>query len=347
MDNALVEIRFDGIRYGWWTRADVRASVDDLCASLRLDVTLPGTGKNLGITPNTMIDVLIDGQAVYTMRLDSHRRSVGKDSHDISLEGRTLARELIDSQYSKTLEGLTLGEIARRLCDDFEVPLTLAAPTNAVPEFSMECESPANALINAARTANLLLYPTADGGLILAEPTSAAPVTRLVYGTHILDYEVVDEYAQRFSEYCVKGYDFEENEDLSGKIKDAGIGFYRPMHLVADKHGRGLGGCERRAELERNRRLARAHRIDLTVQGWRYLAGGAFRLWDVNTQVRVVIPHEGIDDVFLIGDRSFRLDDRSGTTTHLTIMKRDAFIGEGKGGKSGKGEFVEDMSWYQ
>jgi prophage tail gpP-like protein len=346
MDNARVEIRFDGVRYGGWTRAEVRASVDDLCASLRLDVTLPGTGKNLGITPNTVIDVLIAGQSVYTMRLDSHRRSVGKDSHDISLEGRTLARELIDSQYSKTLSGLTLGEIAKRLCDDFKVPLTLAAQTKEVPEFSMQCESPANALINTARTANLLLYPMADGGLILAEPSNAEPVTKLVYGTHLLDYEIVDEYSLRFSEYCVKDYDSEENEDLNGKVTDSGIEFYRPMHLVADKHGRGLGGCERRAELERNRRLARAHRIDLNVQGWRYQAGNDWRLWDINTQVRVVIPPEGIDDVFLIGDRSFRLDDRGGTTTHLTIMQRDAFMQEGKG-KKGKEEWVEDMSYYK
>ena len=331
MDDGLVEIRFDGIRYGWWKSAEVRASVDDLCASLRLDVTLPGTGKNLGITANTVIDVLIAGQAVYKMRLDSLTRSVSKDSHDISIEGRTLAREMIDSQYSKTLSGLTLGEIAKRLCSDFKVPLKVAAATKEVPDFSLECESPASALINAARTANLLLYPTQDGGLILSAPTKAAPVTALLYGKDLLSYEIVDEHALRFSEYCVKGYNYEEDEAISSKALDAGITHFRPMHLVADKHGRGQGGCERRAELERNRRLARAHRIELTVQGWRYPTGDAWRLWDINTQVRVTIPPEGIDDVFLIGDRAFRLDDRGGHTTKLTVMKRDAFVGEKNG----------------
>jgi prophage tail gpP-like protein len=331
MDNGLVEIRFDGIRYGWWKSAEVRASVDDLCASLRLAVTLPGTGSNLGVTANTVIDVLIAGQLVYKVRLDSLSRSVGKDSHDISIEGRTLARELIDSQYSKTLSGLTLGEISKRLCADFKVPLKIAAETKEVPDFSLECESPASALINAARTANLLFYPTADGGLILTEPTKAAPVTSLIYGEHILDYEVVDEHSLRFSEYCVKGYDYKENEALSGKVRDKGIAHFRPMHIVADKHGRGLGGCERRAELERNRRLARAHRIELTVQGWRYPVGGAMRLWNINTQVRVTIPAENINGVFLIGERAFRLDDRGGHTTRLTVMKRDAFVG-GKNG---------------
>jgi prophage tail gpP-like protein len=251
---------------------------------------------------------------------------VGKDSHDISVEGRTLARELVDSQYSKTLSGLALGDIAKQLCADFNVPLKIAAATKEVPEFSMECESPASALINAARTANLLLYPTADGGLILAEPTTAAPVAALAYGEHLLDYEVVDEHSLRFSEYCVKGYDHGENNALSGRARDAGIAHFRPLHIVADRHGRGLGGCERRAELERSRRLARAHRVEITVQGWR-----CWRLWDINTQVRVTIPPEGIDGVFLIGDVAFRLDGRGGHATRLTLMARDAFIGDKNG----------------
>jgi prophage tail gpP-like protein len=329
MDDGLVEIRFDGARYGWWKRAEVRASVDDLCASVQLQVTLPGTGDNLGITANTVIDVLIDGASVYKTRVDSLTRSVNKDSHDISVAARTLGRELVDCQYSQTLSGLTLGEIAKRLCAAFKVPLNVAAKTKTVPDFAMQCEAPANALINAARAANLLLYATADGGLILTAPAATPPVTSLIHGRHILDYEVVDEWQQRFSEYCVKGYDYDENNAHSSRVKDKDIGFYRPMQIMADKQGRGQGGCERRALTERNRRRARAHRIDITVQGWRYPDESAemLRLWDINTQVRVVIPKEDIDAVFLIGERSFRLDDQGGRTTRLTLMKREAYAG--------------------
>lgn len=326
IDDGKVEIRFDGTRYGWWQSADVSASVDDLCATVRLGVTLPGNGDGLGISPNTVIEVLIDGETVATTRLDVFSREVGKDSHSLSLEGRSLGRELVDSQYSKTLSGLKLAEIAKRLCADFGVPLIIDAPTVAVPEFAMQCESPANALINAARAANLMLYPTPDGGLILTTPSDAAPVTSLIYGEHLLGYSVVDEYRLRFSEYCVKGYDYDGNAATRGLVKDKGIGYYRPMHLVADKHGKGIGGCERRARLELSRRLARAHRIDLTVQGWRHRdESAAWKLWAVNTQVRVVIPQEGIDGVFLIGDRSFRLDEKGGHTTRLTLMRREAY----------------------
>lgn len=331
MDNALAEIRFDGQRYGFWQKVDIRESVDDLCASVRLAIARPGTGDSLGLTANTVADVLIADSLVTTIRPDIIRRPVDADSHTIYLEARSLGRELVDCQYSTTLSGLKLGEIVKRLCGTFKVPVKIEAETAVVPEFSMQCELPANALINAVRAANLLLYPLPDGGLVLTKPTDAAPVATLEYGLHFKRYEVVDEFKLRFSDYTVKGYDYEANSSLKGVARDGGISFFRPMHIVADRHGHGLGGCDRRALLERNRRLARAHRIELEVPGWRYLDGnGKLKPWAINTQVRAIIPPEGIDGVFLIGERAFGLDEKGGSVTRLQVMHRDAFLGEEK-----------------
>lgn len=332
----MVEIRFDGNRYGYWQKVSVSESVDDLCASVHLSVTRPGTGDSLGLSANTVVEVLIDGILVSTIRPDVIRRSVDAESHSISIDARSLARELVDCQYSKALSGLKLGEIVKQLCSTFKVPVKIAADTVIVPDFAMQCESPANALINAVRAANLMLYPLPDGGLILTSPTDAAPVATLIVGSHIKRYEVVDEFKLRFSDYWVKGYDYENDAALKGAAKDGGIDYFRPMHIVADRHGQGLGGCDRRALLERNRRLARAHRIDLDVVGWTH-AGG---LWAINTQVRVIIPNEGIDGVYLVGERSFTLDDKGGSMTQLQVMHREAFLGEekkpGKRGSSAK-----------
>lgn len=319
----MVEIKFNGQRYAYWQNVHISASVDDLAASVGLAVTRPGTGQRLGVDANTVIEVLIENTVVATIRPDSISRHVDANSHSITIEARSLGRELIDCQYSQTLSGLKLDEIVNKLCSTFNVPVKVDAKTTVVPDFSLQCESPANALINAARAANLLLYATPDGGLMLTAPSSAAPVAALHYGEHIESYDVVDEYKLRYSEYLVKGYDYATDKALKGGVKDGGIGFYRPLHIMADKTGQGLGGCDRRAELERNRRAARANRIELEVYGWTH-AGG---VWDVNTQVRVVIPQENIDGVYLIGDRAFTLDDQRGSMTRLTVMSRDAFVG--------------------
>lgn len=333
MDEAAVELRFDGQRFGFWQQVDIRESVDDLCTSVHLAYAQPGFGGSLGLTPNTVVDVLIGGQRVATTRSDTRRRKVDVNSHERRFIGRSLARELVDCQYSKTLSGLKLGEIVKRLCKAFEVPVKIDAETAVVPDFSMQCEVPANALINAVRASNLLLYPLPDGGLILTKPSDALPVSTLQFGVNIKGYEVIDDDKLRFSDYTIKGYDYAANAALKGAAKDAGITFFRPMHVVADKHGHGLGGCERRAVLERNRRLARAHRLELAVPGWRYQdAAGQWQPWAINTQVRVIIKYgdDDIDGVFLIGERAFRLDERGGHVTILQVMHRNAFIGEEK-----------------
>ncbi|MBO9538768.1 phage baseplate assembly protein [Herbaspirillum sp.] len=345
MDEGTVELRFDGKRFGYWQNVEIKESVDDLCSSVRLGLTRPGDGSPLGITANTILDVLIDDELVTTIRTDVLRRPTDMKSSAILLDARSLGRELVDCQYSKTLSGLKLGEIVKRICDTFKVPVKIDGDTPVVPEFSMQSEVPANALINAVRSSNMLLYPLPSGGLILTEPTDDEPVTTLELGKHFFKYQPIDEFRLRFSDYVVKSFDYNSDKALQGAIKDSGISFFRPMHIVADRHSQSLGSCDRRAELERNRRLARAHRIELEVPGWRYQdADGRWRIWRINTQVRVVIPSddpiENVDGVFLLGERTFGLDDKGGKVTRLQVMHRDAFLGEEKK-KSKRGASVK------
>lgn len=344
-----VSVRFDGQVFETWHSVDLSESVDDMCARVRLSVSLPGTGSGLGLTPNTVMTVWAGDELLATVRSDSRSRSVSATSHDIRIEGRSLGRELVDCQYSATYSGLKLGEIAKRLCALFKVPLQVVGETQAVPEFAMQCEQPANALLNAARSANKLLYPTPDGGVVLTAPTSAGAVATLTYGQEIKSYQLVDEDKLRFSEYVVKSFDYAADAARKGSIKDEGINYFRPMHIVGDKASQSDGGCGRRAELERNRRQARAHRVEIEVPGWHYLdLDGEPKVWRVNTQVRVVIAPEGLDDVLLVGDRTLRFDARNGRSTQLVLMSREAFVGEpkvakkrasgtGASGKSSKG----------
>lgn len=329
-----VTIRFDELTFSTWHSVELRESVDDLCAQLRLDVALPGTGSGLGLTPNSVVTVWAGDELLATVRTDLRSRSVTATSHQIRIEARSLGRELVDCQYSATYSGLKLADIAKRLCKLFEVPLLVQGETAVVPEFSMQCEQPANALLNAARTANKLMYATPDGGLLLTEPTAAGAVATLTYGVDFKSYSVVDEDRLRYSEYVVKSFDYVADAARFGNAKDAGITFFRPFHLVGDRHGQSDGGCGHRAELERNRRQARAHRIDVEVPGWHYTgADGAQRVWRINEQVRMVIAPEDLDQVMLVGDRTLRFDDKGGRVTRMTLMDRGAFVGEPKTAK--------------
>ena len=321
-----IQLRYDGQRYGLWQRVDVHMSVDDICASVRLSAAGVKNEYTMPVTANTVIDVLADDQLLTTVRPDILRRSVGVRSNEIHVDARSLGRELVDCQYSKTLSGLRLAEIVKRLCSTFKVPLKIDAKTEIVKNFALQAETPANAIINAVRTGNLLLYPLPDGGLILTEPTSAAPVATIEYGKHIDRYDVVDEYRLRYSDYLIKSYDYHGAGAIHGRSKDDGINFYRPMHIIADRTGYGIGSCERRAALEHTRRLARANRIEFALPNW--INPETEKLWALNTQIRLVIAPEEIDDVYLIGDLTFGIDDKGGKRTTMQVMRREAFAGK-------------------
>jgi prophage tail gpP-like protein len=325
-----IMLKFDGLRFDAWQEVDFGLSVDDLCAKGKLGIGgLDPAAKAIPLTANTVMEVFADDELVTTVRSDQRRRGVSATSSSRQLECRSLGRELVDCQYSAKMSGKKLGDIVKAICDIFKVPVKIDCKTEVVAEFAMQCEVPANALLNAARAANKLLYALPSGGLMLAEPNNEPAVATLTYGPQIKSYEVIEEDRLRFSDYVVKSFDYLSDTPLKGAAKDDGIKFFRPMHLVADKHGHTTGGCGRRAELERNRRKARAHRIELTVQGWHH-AGGLYR---INTQIRVVIPDDGIDDVLLVGDIHYKFNQKDGRTCTLAVMSREAFVGEPKTNK--------------
>jgi prophage tail gpP-like protein len=342
----MLELKFDGVAYTYWQKVVLHSSVDDLCASLELALARPledrpsnfdafgavtGTTAQyaLPMTPNTVATVMAAGQQVCVVRPDSLSRQVSATEVAVAIKARSLGRELVDCQYSATLDGLHLTELCKRICSLFKVPLRIDASVGKgalVEHFAMQCELPANALINAVRSANLLLYPEADGGLVLTTPSDAPAVATLHYGQHFTAYALVNEWRLRFSEYRVKSFDYASDTAQFGASKDEGLNYFRPMHMVADKAGGGVGGCQRRAELELARRKARAYRLELTVPGWRHAEGA----WALNTQLRVVLPPEQIDDVFLLGEMTFSLDDKGGEEAHLVLMPRAAFVNEPK-----------------
>lgn len=323
-----VELRFKKKRFDFWQRVNIRSSIDDLCTSVNLSVQQAGTRARLGFDENTTAALYINGQQITQTRADKVSRTITEDSHSIQFNARSLARELVDSQYSLTLKNQRLSEIVKRLATQFKVPLKVDASTAIVPDFSMQCESPASAVLNAARTGNVLIYPTSDGGLILTKATNQPPVATIAYGEAIKAYTLNDDYRLRFSEYLVKSFDHAANKSAKGYIEDPIFQYFRPYHIIADRHGNGLGALQRRAELEFNRRKSRAHSIELTLQGFGYQDQAGWHPWAVNTQVRVVIPDEDIDAVMLISDCEFSQDDQGGSITRLTVVDRHAFAGQ-------------------
>ncbi len=345
-----VELRVNGQVLPWWTGFSFTASVDDLCTSADIAVTVDDLGYMDKVDENSTVELWatnMDAAALAmsgahshrgngkgqsnqpqpellaTCRVDCDTRQVSATDQTIQLALRSLGRELVDCQMSGSHNGVTLGEIIKRLCAKLKVPFVNKAKTQLVKQFSMQSESPHNNISQLVRAANLLLHPTPDGGIVLTEPANGAVLETFTYGQHFTRYTYKREHRLRFSHYCVKGQASMRASATSGKSEDKGYSFYRPLEMVADKDG-GTGGCERRAQLELVRRKARANTLELSVPGW-FNHNGKLRA--INTLVRVVIEREGIDSTFLIGDLVFKLDS-GGQVCELTLQHRNAYIGQ-------------------
>lgn len=327
MDN-IVTLRFNGLSFDFWQRVNITMSVDALVASVQLSFAKKDIGKNFPVTINTVAEVLINDVLVATVRPDMANRRIGPNQHTNSFNGRSLGRELVDTQYSATLKNQSVTEIVKRVCSVFKVPLIPLQKTAMVPNFSMQSESPANAIINAVRTANILIYPTPDGGLVMAEPDNSPSVATLEMGKQIQYIDVPEEFRLRYSEYLVKTFDYDANTARKGNVVDNEFNFFRPMHIIADRLGGSIGALQRRAEMERNRRLARAHRYEIVVTGWGHDQTGVWQPWRLNQHIRVVVPDEDIDQVMMVSDLEFTQDDQGGTLTKITVVHRNAFAGQ-------------------
>ena len=138
---------------------------------------------------------------------------------------------------------------------------------------------------------------------------------------------------------------------IVGTARDPGITRYRPKVIVAEAQADD-DNADHRADWELRRRIARAVRANVTVNGWRQENG---ELWATNLMVYVNVPWLGLDREMLIGEVGFSIDD-SGEITTLDLTLPDAFLpekvrkpkrkaaarGSGGGGRRGGGKAKPD-----
>jgi len=143
---------------------------------------------------------------------------------------------------------------------------------------------------------------------------------------------------------------------IGAAVRDEGVTRYRP-HLIVAEAQSDDGLAQKRAEWEMRRRLAKAIRAQITVNGWRQDDG---RLWVINEMVEVSAPWLALDRELIIAQVQYSFDD-GGEMTAFELTLPDAFLpeakregkkrrgeGRGRGGgkkKAGKGGGAAPIPW--
>jgi prophage tail gpP-like protein len=118
---------------------------------------------------------------------------------------------------------------------------------------------------------------------------------------------------------------------ITGTVRDEGVRRYRPHLIIAETQSDDAKAAKR-ADWEMRRRIAKAIKATITVNGWRQEDG---RLWATNEMVWCDAPWLGLERELIIAETTFSYDDQ-GELTELSLTLPDAFLPDPK--RKGKKE---------
>jgi len=300
--------------------------------------------------PQDPVTVKVADELVITGRVDALEAAFDKGSGTVlRLGGRDAAQDLVDcSALNKPGQwfDVTIEQLAKDICAPFNVPVRVSRSTgDRLASFKLqESESAMTALERACRMRALLCFSDGEGGLVIEAPGAGGSdgPGRIAEGENVESARLSLNEADRFSVYYVRGQrpgSAASYGDAAALIEsnalDAGVRRYRPLVILAE----GAVTDEeagQRAQWEAIVRATRAHRLIVTVPGWRRPLSE--QVWRLNTLIPVAIPTLGISAELLVAGVTFTRDRNDGTKTQLLLARPDAYIPqpelEGKSAKN-------------
>jgi prophage tail gpP-like protein len=270
------------------------------------------------------------GRRVTTVLVDEITVQVDGTKHSLTIRGRSPARDIIDSTWSDAYQEMTLKALANKIgglfaitCETF--PTYAEDPTQLVPAFHLQGESPWIKLMNEANNQGLLFTANEAGNLYLWKARGNPEHFHLTEGVNIKTIQWIANGAEQFHEYIVTGGG-NKAQRVDGTCENNRI-------LTIDMTDPAVtqAKLERRAETEMRRR--RETRITVAVSGWGLTDEQIKRLgptegkevfWVPNILIPVKVPSIGLDDKLLISEVEYEASQEIFGCT-VTVVNPEAY----------------------
>lgn len=330
-----VTLKSDGVMYSGWKRVTITRSMELLASSFSLSLSkdFQNGNKVLPIKFDSIVEVFIDNHQVISGIIDSIHTSYNAASHDYTINGRSLAGDLVDcSAIFRSGEFINerLDDIAVELCRPFGLSVVVNTDVGApFARFRTDDATVFDCLERGAKQRGVLLTSDEAGNIVLTRPSTTKISTSLVQdGEHsnIKNCSAQSSMNSRYSVVIVKGQ-AESSEKITdaqtsqpmAKVTDGNVPRYRPLVLQGETQGNEKALAER-ASFEISTRYGRSAEIIYEVAGWTHQAG----LWTPNQQVKVVDTINNINQWMMISSVEFSYSD-DGTNSKITVMPVEAF----------------------
>lgn len=254
----------------------IAKTIDSLCDSFTLRL------------PNIKLDV----HAKVSIKINNTNAMSGyinKINHaqpnTLSLAGRSLSQDIIDSRITYVTHNKTLAELATDLFSKFNQPFTTKVKTQSVKDFSIVAESAFEALNQLAKQQNLLFIENVNGSVTLVKPADVDNSHIHLNARNLSDFQISEDLSKFFHTTKVKTNPNAENLDYAThnnyhyKLLFDKVRATRIQEVVADKLTNHQA-CEDRANELTNLAFAQGITASGTSMGWLDPAG---KEWKTNS----------------------------------------------------------------
>ncbi len=319
-----VVLTVDGNIYGGWTSMNITHSLEDMAGQFSLSLTMKWPdATSMPIKQGQSCTVKIGSDLVLSGYIDDWLPSYDAETVKLEVQGRSKTLDLVDCSVvlsSGQLNGLTLTEIAKRVCKPFGIDVVAEVDTGAA--FSKvtveQGETAFEFLDRLAKQRAILMTTNSAGNLVLTKASSTVLDVRLQLGVNILAARGRFSWRDRASQYIVKGsasgggasWDDVSPKQIGGMqtiVTDPEINRYRPKIVISEDIVT-AGGSSMRGQWQKQRTIGQSNQTEITVAGWR-TGGETGELWSVNKRVQIIDELQGLNVTWLINTVMFSESD--------------------------------------
>ncbi len=330
-------ILLGGEAFNGWEKVSITKNLESIANGFSIDLfdKFEGLREDWPLKPGLNVKISTDRERVLTGHIETLNVFYTKERHGYTISGRSNPGDLVDSMHKGNAEfkNITLDKLAEALVAPFGIKVFVSVEPGLIDKFSVKPgETVFEALDRAARAQGFFFVSTRAGNIRLTRAARERAKTSLEQGVNILSATAVYDDSQRHNEYIVKGQssglpealgDFfgEKAASPEGTALDLGITRFRPMIMIAESNA-DSAKSQTRAEWEASSRLAKATRVNITVQGWTQSDG---TIWGINQVTPVKSTFLGLNRDLLIVSVQHADGTTAGKTTQLTLTDPNAY----------------------
>lgn len=339
-----VSITVGGQAFDGWENVSVSKNLESIANefSLSLFDKFEGLRENWPLKPGVNIEININRNRVFTGRIEVLGVDYTDEKRGFTISGRSLSGDLIDSMHKGPCEytNISLTNLARELVKPFGLKVFESVVPDVISKFAVKPgETIFDALDRAARAQGFFFISTREGNIRLTRAARARAFSSLEQDINILSATANYDDSKRHNEYIVKGqtsglpdFNGENVSQAEGGAKDLGITRNRPLIMIAEGNADSTIATKR-AQWEASVRLAKAIRVQATVQGWTQEDGS---LWGINQVTTFTSSFLGLNRDLLITNVNHTDGTEEGKTTTMMLTDPQAYNPETEKNKKKK-----------